>query len=547
MQVKTPPEGYERVVQFNVYLKNGSSNNKAVNNLKYTVRETSEFDVNVQKTTSKDSGLNLDRESNIREVEDIQNFLDKVRSDSEKEEMRVTDSKEETMFRPKRKTFDDQLGEKTQEKTPVDRRKEEKILEARSGQKEKIEPNDLPPNNRPERSNLELTRRKEQHPGENDRALSKDQYLEIFVKPKRGQPSLVYSQEGEPAEIIHRFTPKQEFSQYKDQRDISVSGFKYEEYELPPNFLQPELNDPPQRAKKNLVPNRKDQQEDSDATDEQLGRRGKTPKAVPNQTRPQKEDENDHEYEDIVRERERLSKKQHDLIRVLEDEKNTLKTLVDRLTDTLEKKRNTTPQQRQPVGRFEEDQIEYHQEFRKPSPRIVKPVHPPKEVYVEVPKRTKSKTPPIHKPHNDQSKSPSRRPDDLHSSPAPRKSPFDIKDGRTEWDRKNAYLKQLEKFGRTAPTKQNNRGFEDSDGKYSNENNLRFQRNYERACRECGQTLDKDKFRSQMEAERQMRLNQRYSEHKVYDRSAAYYIEGTLYGPVDPSRVREVRDIIYKP
>ncbi len=546
MQVKSPPEGYERVVQFNVYVKNGSSGTKTLNNIKYTVRETNEIDERVQKTSSKESESGYKRERNDKEVEDTQNFLDKVRIESEREdEKRVADPKEETMFKPKRKSSGDQIGDKTQEKTPIERRKEGTGLQDNTGSKDAFEHNDRAPNNRPDRSNFEQTDNRHQQPADNNRPPSRDRYLEIFVKPKKGQPSLVYSQEGEPAEIIHRFTPKKDFDRYRDQRDISVSGFKFEEYELPPNFLQPELNDPPQREKKNLVPRRNESQQDQEEQKDLYRRREKTPKPDSSQRRMMIDDASDEDYDDIVRERERLSKKQRDLIKVLEDEKNTLKNLVDRLSDTLEKRKDTTPQKRPPVNRFEEDVTDYHDEYRKPSPRVVKPVPPPKEVFVEVPKRPKSKTPSIHKPH-DQSKSPARRPDQILSSPAPRRSPFDVKDGRTEWDRKSAYLKQHERLGRTAPTKQNTRGYEESDGKYSNDN-LRFQRNYERACRECGQTLDKEKFRREMEVERQTRVNHRYSEHKELSRPETYFIEGTLYGPVDPSRAREVRDMIYRP
>ena len=548
MQVKSPPEGFERVVQFNVYVKNGSSNSKAMNNMKYTVRETREFDDKVQKSSSKESETVIKKERSDKEVEDIQNFLDKVRSESEREdEMREKDPKEETMFKPRRKTSDDRIGDKTQEKTPIDRRKEGTGFEESAGPRDRADPRDRTSNNRPGPTNLDHSLRQEEQMEDNNRLPSRDRYLEIFVKPKKGQPSLVYSHDGEPAEIIHRFTPRKDFDRRREQRDVSVSGFRYEEYDLPPNFLQPELNDPPQREKKHLVPRRKVSLDDREQMEDQYRRPERSPKPDVSQKRPPRDDPNDEEYEDVIRERERLSKKQRDLIRALEEEKDTLKSLVDRLTDTLEKRRDATPQQRPPVRQFEEDESDFQEEYKKPSPRVIKPVPPPKEKFVEVPRREKSKTPPIQKPRN-QSKSPQRRADETLLSPAARRSPFDVRDGRTEWDRKSPYLKQMERLGRTAPAKQFDRGFEESDGKYSNEKNHFFQRNYERACRECGQTLDKDKFRREMEVERQTRgVNQRYSEHKEHSRPATYFIEGTLYGPVDPSRAREARDVIYRP
>ena len=592
MEVQRVPQGFEKVLQFNVYVRNSKNRDGEYGeSVRYTVSNVDERgrkngDGEVRDNERKeDKGTKTKEEgdtvgSNLKEkVGNINNDED----DQEQQESTPRERKgslEDTMFKPKNEGG--KVGnrqEMTQEKTPPGNRnkfgddEEDDRAEVKSkGTSGKGKESTL------KRGDLDEDEEDDRIERERKRPPSKDKYLQIFVKPKNGKHQLVYSHEGETDEVVHRFSPhRADRGGNVDDENVRTSNFEFDE--MPPEHKKPSLHSPPGRDKRSYTP-KYDREYDDDIHDrhkEEPYLQRKDPST--GKRRKEKEDDDDDKYEkmrysdiDTEEERKRLAKKQKDLIRVLEEEKIALKDLVARLSVTLD---NQTDE-----GGNEEDHTYIRSSTPtftdnanrgdKNYPRRTEPnqLPPPREEYSKLPVKASSRPPNIHIPGDHVETSKYRR-DESALSPPPRTRSTMMREDNTK--RGRGYEFEREEVSRTrkerlTPSDRDEK-YEYSDSKFFYKrlpDQREYDREYMQACRECGDILDRytkkkeslNRDSSKYDGERYLRedkeerkrVRETRAEREggyLADRQAGldrgpatYYIEGTLYGPVAPNNNR---------
>ncbi len=626
MKVENPPEGYDRILQFNVYMKNGELVRNGGSKVRYTVHEET------KNSYSKNQEYSFDRrrdqeyrrpqsrerspedQLSPEEVGEIKSFINRVKSESNQDSEQ---GMEDTMFKPKPKPRDDRnYFEDTRDRSPYQdrnttpkRRSDGEYLDRDQNQgnrPSKPAQDSYPRDERTREQNYE-----QRDPGADDKPLfpKEDKYLEIFVKPKKGQPKIVYSHNGEPAEIIHRFTPKKNNDRYPEDEEESTSKKRQE---FPEDFRRPTDDRAiPSTSKKPIY-----RESDQDDYDRNGGRRNRDPYDKQNnppedvyeenpfkpQPRPAFAEPDQYEQEDRYRkpsprpsrpsnvqrepadfrdqeednqnatrypkdassskkpglsdeEKRRYADRQKELIQALQDEKNALKDLVDKLARRLDEKDSNSPQPRNP--RQDEYLDREEQPPRRPSAIRQPPKYREDDAFREPsPDDQQPRPKPTGRP-SDQKYRPEWNPGPYKKSrderdvlsPKPRKSPFDVdkNSGKTEWEMSEPYLKTHDRLSRTPPKPRTN------EFRYDNERDI--DRTHETAyfdrprspgpragdqfCGLCDVYDDKQNY--QYEA-----YNRGSSpDRRDYPRDAAapttYYVEGKILGKMErPSYIRDL-------
>jgi hypothetical protein len=499
MKVTSAQSGYDKVLQFNVYLgANGDLKSPTKNSqpIQYTVNEfenEGEEDRTPDRHAKRGQGRGREEDGDEdghlspNEVTQIKQFLHRVKSESgdsttgknrpNNRDYQDNSEQEERPSRPKQKRSQPRDLEYIDEEEygPDSRNRrgnEEGYEEPEAYEEEEDVPRfkntgprvreDVDPYNRPDR-------RAKKTP-EDERANEEDgRYLEIFIKPKKGGERLVYQHDGMPSEIVHKFTPKRGVPERKEDVPVSTKKkapkkFEAEEYE--PEQKRPSLEIPDEHEHNRYKPKgRPRDQEYQDSEDQGPSRANEDRESVPN----------------LQRKKKKYVEKQDELIQALIEEKDALKELVDQLCQEKQPKQQRTPQPRY-VDEDEEEQVrpaksrpkdkrprnedissrardsEYddedmpdrRDERRDRTPRRVV-AEPPKDVYVKVPHRdseTRSKNKSITPSHRPSYVKSSQK--DLSSAPR-RKSPFDVdpRHKKTEWEVNEPWLKQHDRLART--------------------------------------------------------------------------------------------------
>jgi hypothetical protein len=248
------------------------------------------------------------------------------------------------------------------------------------------------------------------------------EYLEIFVKPQKGEPKLVYKQNGQPAEIVHRFSPRRNYDRYVDvPNDKKAPNFSYDEFNR--KYQRPELFHPAPYSPTRYEPRNREvypasrsahkrvyqEVEDEDVEVIMYPQGSPPPKEIIIlRSRSNSRDSRDQPF---------VNHRQRELINALREEKNALTYCVNKLSNALD----------------------HHEDshFQR-----VKSKPPPPDENVRVPKRATTKTPNRHRKQCWDS-SPPKQDFQRRLSPSPsRKYPFDInpKGSRTEWDEKRGTM-----------------------------------------------------------------------------------------------------------
>jgi hypothetical protein len=292
MKVREVPDGFEKVLQFNVYMR-GAEGREPQSDVRYTVTDSyapRNASRDYQDRHSRDergSGGYRGRpigEISPEDVGDIRSFLHRVKSETGDDETRRTyehrprdETMEDTMFKPRRKDGPAQLGEMTEEKTPERANYGKKDQESPEGvhyYQRHADPNE---SYRPEAG---LAEERRQSYSKDDRLRAEDweddtrgredpRYLEIFVRPKRGNEKLVYRENGEPAEIVHRFTPKKDYDRYNQEPEDRRSKLTEEDdSKYRQEYRKPELYVPTSSHKKYVPRNEEDYSRPSPKTDQ---------------------------------------------------------------------------------------------------------------------------------------------------------------------------------------------------------------------------------------------------------------------------------------
>lgn len=628
MKVDNPPEGYDRVLQFNVYMKNGELVRNGTSNVRYTIRDESKnaytknqdysFDrrgeQDYRRPQSRDRSP--DDQLSPEEVGEIKSFINRVKSESNQGSEQGL---EDTMFKPRPKPRDDRnMYEDTRDRSPYqDRNTTPKRRSdgeyADRDQSQGYKPGKPAPDSYPRNERVRDQTYDQLDPGAQDRQSfpKEDKYLEIYVKPKKGQPKIVYTHNGEPAEIIHRFTPKKSYDRYPADEEESTSKKRQE---LPEDYRRPAEDRPfPSTSKK---PGNRES--DPDDYDRSIGRNNRDPydrKTYPpedsyedNPFRPQpkpaaaeddryeQEDrfrkpsprparpsdaprepvdlrEREEEYPNAPRypkdtnsnrkpglsedEKKRYADRQKELIQALQDEKNALKDLVDKLARRLDEKDSNSPQPRNSraddyFGR--EEQPPRRPSAVKPPPRFreddaYRDQSPDERPSRQKPTGSGRPSDQKYKPEWNPGPYKNARDDRDVLSPKPRKSPFDVdkNSGKTEWEMSEPYLKTHDRLSRTPPKPRTN------EFRYDNERDQ--ERAHETAyfdrsrspgpragdqfCGLCDVYDDKQNY--QYEAYNRGQIPDRHDYQRDGAGPTTYYVEGKILGKMErPSYIRDL-------
>lgn len=629
MKVENPPEGYDRILQFNVYMKNGELVRNGGSNVRYTVREDNKnsyaknqdysFDRRGEQDFRRPQSRDRSPEDQLspEEVGEIKSFINRVKSESHQGSEQ---GMEDTMFKPKPKSRDDRnMYEETRDRSPYQERKTTPKRRPEGDyvdrdQTQAFRPGRPAPENFPR---YERGRDQNYDPlesGAEERPLfpKDDKYLEIYVRPKKGQPKIVYTQNGEPAEIIHRFTPKKNYDRYPVDEVESTSKKRQEIPEdyrrpaddrpYPSTSKKPAVRDPPQEdndrsgARRNRDPYDRNNSQPEDMYEENPFKPQPRP-AFPEEDRYEEEDmfrkpsprpsrpadvqreaadprDQDQEYANPPRypkdagsnrkpglseeEKRRYADRQKELIQALQDEKNALKDLVDKLARRLDEKDSTSPQPRN--SRKDEYPGRDEQPPRRPS-AIKQPPRSPRyredEAFREPSPDDRPSRPKQNQRPSDQKYRPEWNPGPFKNqrderdvlSPKPRKSPFDVdkNSGKTEWEMSEPYLKTHDRLSRTPPKPRTN------EFRYENEREQErahdtayFERSRspgpragDQFCGLCDVYDDKQNY--QDEAYYRGLSPGRRDYQRDGQEPATYYVEGKILGKMErPSYIRDL-------
>lgn len=274
MKVNSVPEGFDKVLQFNVYMKNGEQRDPRTD-IRYTVKDDYKNPRPVRDSHDRLIGeprgnRNISRDRPIEEltpddVGDIRSFLNRVKSDAGDDDIRRSKDQphfntvEESMFKPRDRDRLNEYGERTQEKTPQGPMPQKKVRGSPENEEYFLREASQRPDNRPSELSADDIYQQDHEDAENisrepqEHAERRDdgRYLEIFVRPKGGQERLVYREDGEPAEVVHRFTPKKNYDRYNQEPDqISDQKSYPDEQNYRKEFRNPELRMPQSNHKK---------------------------------------------------------------------------------------------------------------------------------------------------------------------------------------------------------------------------------------------------------------------------------------------------------
>lgn len=534
MKAREMPEGFEKVLQFNVYMRGGEGRDPH-SDVRYTVAE--DYAPRVPRDSVEKTGRETGRPSGYKDrsiedlspedVGDIRSFLHRVKSETGDGDTRRTYEQprdplaEDTMFKPRNRDRTDNVGEMTQEKTP-DRggyeRKGQTSPEdyyLRNEDNGRLSPSFADDRRSPQK---EQSRPSDRY---DDQRKDKDdgRYLEIFVRPKRGQEKLVYRENGEPAEVVHRFTPRRDYDRYNEEPDQRSSQRKtYDEPDYRNDYRKPELYLPSSSHKKYVPKNEDDYPR---TTTENRSKRGSAiseqrkdpykerpdeirvsdydvPKQKTNSSGPYSNhpippeeayarysrvdgprgqpSDADRQYNQPVRDRSRQPSFPEDRYpdrpikesrgRYPDDLVDDPRSYKNAPMDDDERRRYQERQKELIDALYQEknalkelvDRLCYRLDHEEPQGRAYPEYEPsqrPRDEYVNVPPLRNSSPSPRPEWHPGPYKNPRDRNEILSKSE--RKSPFDVdkKYGRTEWEMSEPYLKQYDKLGKS-PTRNTN-------------------------------------------------------------------------------------------
>lgn len=318
MKARDMPEGFEKVLQFNVYMRGGEGRDP-LSDIKYTVadtyvpRDSTRDPVDLTPRQGGQPGGYKDRsveDLSPEDVGDIKSFLNRVKSETGDNDTRRTypqeprnATMEETMFKPRIKDRPEYIGEMTQEKTPDRGGYDRKPKESPEGdyylRNEPANYNQRPSPSYPEEGRSPYPR-EEARPSDkwddNPRDKDEDRYLEIFVRPKRGQDKLVYREDGKPAEFVHKFTPKKDYDRYNQEPEERVPQKRVpDDIDYRNEYRKPELYVPTSSHKK-YVPRNDD--DDLRSANQPANKRGSAMVEIPKEPyRERPEDARTTEYD----------------------------------------------------------------------------------------------------------------------------------------------------------------------------------------------------------------------------------------------------------
>lgn len=528
MKARDLPEGFEKVLQFNVYMR-GNDGRDPQADLRYTVDEE------YVRGTRESPAKNRERPAGPRDrsvedlspedVGDIRSFLHRVKSETGDGDTRRTGDQprdplaEDTMFKPRNRDQRDLVGERTEEKTPDRGGYPSKGQQSPEG--DYYLRNDDRERDSPSFADRRPARDSRAPEGYDDMGRDRDdsKYLEIFVRPKRGQTKLVYRENGEPAEIVHRFTPKKNYDRYNQEPEERQSSRKnLEEPDYRNEYRKPELYLPSSSHKKYVPRNQEDypqsdaqsrgkrgsgmsepqrthykDQPDNILVSDYEGGRPKTGSngAYSNHPIPPEEayarysrvdgpgdtgNQGQGQYMPPARDRSRKPSFPEDRYEdrpykesrgrypndLVEDPKHYRNDPMDD-----EERRRYQERQKELIDALYQeknalkelvDRLCYRLDNEEPGARQYPEYDQPprpRDEYVNVPPRTSTSPAPRPEWYPGPYKNPRDRNDVLSKSE--RKSPFDVdkKYGKTEWEMSEPYLRQHDKIGRTPPRNMN--------------------------------------------------------------------------------------------
>lgn len=549
MKVNSVPEGFDKVLQFNVYMKNGEQRDRRTD-LLYTVKD--EYEQSRPVRDSRDRGTvdprtyresSRDRQTDELtpdEVGDIRSFLNRVRSEPGEEDTRrsrdpqFANQVEETMFKPRDRDRTNEFGERTQEKTPQAPAGIKKARDSPETEGYFLRDDQEGPLQRPiepsaeSRSRLEydqIDRMNREPQGQSDKR-DDGRYLEIFVRPKRGQEKLVYREDGEPAEVIHRFTPKKNYDRYNQEPEERIDTRVYpEDRDYRKEYRNPELRVPESSHKKYAPRYEEDERPyPGSATKQRTAPQPGYDQDYPpvennrrpsqyNQERPRTEESEVYPMHRVDPEEAYGKQSRMSGIKFYpSQEDDQPKASYQPRNKPLYPAEEFSRPERSSRGRYPDDLVEdkresYYepmedQERRKYQQRqkeLIQALYDeknalkelvdrlcnrldndepnskpqyqvevrPREEYVDVPRRkSKSPTPRPEWQDGPYKNTPER--DDMLSKQR-RKSPFDVdrNRGKTEWEINEPYLKQYEKLGRTPERKRRSEQYDEPSPTYN--------------------------------------------------------------------------------
>jgi len=436
MQVKQVPEGYDKVLQFNVYMKDDEGRSPA--DLKFTIRgDNDHYRIDEYTRSGRQYVPDL-------QEEDYPVRGEYYRQPRQQPEPRLSPdevSDVRQLLRTVRHSPSDQEGSRKPEpRTPgtADRTQGPNTAEKPELATAEKTPD---PNQRTKLAGGETEEQKRSKPSTED-----GNYLDIFVRTKDGDEKLVYHQGGEIPDVVHRYSPKRTTTEFVPERypELDFEPTMRKSREILNDYYYNYRRPDPYVATRPLhyAPIYSDDEDvERYVLDEYRPRRDPLRGddveiyLYPKNAKPPEEivvvSPRDRYAEEIELERRLLNSRQRQLIETLEDEKEQLKGLVGKLCNKLDAA-----------------------EERRYEPFVSR--YPPHETYVEVPRKVLSKSPcpRLYRRVWDtgrtpKSRSPGKRdPMDLLSSPPKRRMPFDVdaRLGKTEWDLADPKMKRMDRM-----------------------------------------------------------------------------------------------------